>query len=78
MSPQERVLHLPHSIHYILDACFWLGLEKVDDSLEKVVNRIIKYRIEGTYGGERIGCLMLDCNFPIFARGNTNLFNEID
>jgi hypothetical protein len=76
--PQESVLYLLYGVHYILDGCFWLRLEKVDDSLEKVVNRIIKSRIEGTYGGERVGCFMLESNFRIFARGYANLFNEIN
>jgi len=78
MSPQEKVLYLLYGIHYILDGRFWLRLEKVDNSLEKVVNGIIKSRIESTYGGERVGFIMLESNLGIFARGYAYLFNEID
>ena len=66
-----------YGIHYILDGRFWLRLEKVDNGLEKVVNGIIKSKIEGTYGGERVGFIMLESDLRIFTRRYAYL-DEID
>ena len=72
------MLYLLYGVHYILDGCLWLRLEKVDDSLEKVVNGIIKSTIEGTYGGEGVGFFMLESHLRIFARRYAYLFKKIN